>query len=111
VSIELGTVQTGTGKVDPARKLKCTTAAHVLRSKILELINTKLLIVLGFTKCGLPFFFQYYPALCPKHAPIATTVKPTSSGPRDLDTLLLPGKPSNLMDINHTFKSITKIKI
>ena len=29
MSIELGTVQTVTGKVDPARKLKCTTAAHV----------------------------------------------------------------------------------
>ena len=28
LSIELGTVQTGTGKVDPARKLKCTTAAR-----------------------------------------------------------------------------------
>ena len=28
--IELGTVQTGTGKVDPARKLKCTTAASDL---------------------------------------------------------------------------------
>ena len=26
--IELGTVQTGTGKVDPARKFKCTTAAR-----------------------------------------------------------------------------------
>ena len=29
LSIELGTVQTGTRKVDPARKFKCTTAAHV----------------------------------------------------------------------------------
>ena len=28
LSIELGTVQTGTGKVDPARKFKCTTAAR-----------------------------------------------------------------------------------
>ena len=28
LSIELGTVQTGTGKVDPARKLKYTTAAR-----------------------------------------------------------------------------------
>ena len=28
LSIELGTVQTGTGKVDPARKCKCTTAAR-----------------------------------------------------------------------------------
>ena len=26
LSIELGTVQTGAGKVDPARKFKCTTA-------------------------------------------------------------------------------------
>jgi len=30
LSIELGTVQTGTGKVDPARKFKCTTAARGL---------------------------------------------------------------------------------
>jgi len=29
MSIELGAVQTGTGKVDPARKFKCTTAARV----------------------------------------------------------------------------------
>ena len=28
MSIELGTVQTGTGKVDMARKFKCTTAAR-----------------------------------------------------------------------------------
>ena len=28
LSIELGTVQIGTGKVDPARKFKCTTAAR-----------------------------------------------------------------------------------
>ncbi len=28
LSIELDTVQTGTGMVDPARKLKCTTAAR-----------------------------------------------------------------------------------
>ena len=28
LSIELGTVQTGTGKVDPARKFKCITAAR-----------------------------------------------------------------------------------
>jgi len=28
LSIEQGTVQTGTGKVDPARKFKCTTAAR-----------------------------------------------------------------------------------
>ena len=28
LSIELGIVQTGTGKVDPARKFKCTTAAR-----------------------------------------------------------------------------------
>ena len=28
--IELGTVQTGTGKVDPVRKFKCTTAARGL---------------------------------------------------------------------------------
>ena len=28
LSIELGTVQTGTGKVDTARKFKCTTAAR-----------------------------------------------------------------------------------
>ena len=28
LSIELGTVQAGTGKVDPARKFKCTTAAR-----------------------------------------------------------------------------------
>ena len=27
-TIELGTVQTGTGKVDPAQKFKCTTAAR-----------------------------------------------------------------------------------
>ena len=30
LSIEQGTVQTGTGKVDPTRKLKCTTAARDL---------------------------------------------------------------------------------
>ena len=30
LSIELGTVQTGTGKVDPAWKFKCTTAARVM---------------------------------------------------------------------------------
>ena len=29
LSIELGTVQTGTWKVDPARKFKCTTAARL----------------------------------------------------------------------------------
>ena len=28
LSIELGTVQTGTGKVDPSRKFKFTTAAR-----------------------------------------------------------------------------------
>ena len=28
LSIELGTVQTGTGKIDPARIFKCTTAAR-----------------------------------------------------------------------------------
>ena len=28
LSIELGTVQTGTGKVDPAQKFKCTRAAR-----------------------------------------------------------------------------------
>ena len=28
MSNQLGTVQTGTGKVDPARKFKCTTAAR-----------------------------------------------------------------------------------
>ena len=28
MSLELGTVQTGTGKVDPTRKFKCTTAAR-----------------------------------------------------------------------------------
>ena len=28
LSIELGTVQSGTGKVDPARKFKFTTAAR-----------------------------------------------------------------------------------
>ena len=27
------TVQTGTGKFDPARKFKCTTAARVLKGK------------------------------------------------------------------------------
>ena len=32
LSIELGTVQTGTGKVDPARKFKCTTAARDIYS-------------------------------------------------------------------------------
>ena len=32
LSIELDTVQTGTGKVDPARKFKCTTAARKLAS-------------------------------------------------------------------------------
>ena len=30
LSIELGTLQTGIGKVDPARKFKCTTAARVM---------------------------------------------------------------------------------
>ena len=30
LSIELGTVQTGIGKIDPARKFKCTTAARVM---------------------------------------------------------------------------------
>ena len=30
LSIELGIVQTGTGKVDPARKFKCTTASREL---------------------------------------------------------------------------------
>ena len=33
LSIELGTVQTGTGKVDPARKFKCTTAAREVWEK------------------------------------------------------------------------------
>ena len=28
------TVQTGTGKVDPARKFKCTTAVHIIGQKI-----------------------------------------------------------------------------
>ena len=37
-----GTVQTGTGKVDPARKLKCTTAARVLRLSIIYIWNDTL---------------------------------------------------------------------
>ena len=35
LSIELGTVQTGTGKVDPTRKFKCTTAARVISYSLL----------------------------------------------------------------------------
>ena len=35
MSIELGTVQTGTGKVDPTRKFKCTTAARVISYSLL----------------------------------------------------------------------------
>ena len=34
------TVQTGTGKVDPARKFKCTTAARVRRT-LLKATHTK----------------------------------------------------------------------
>ena len=36
-----GTVQTGTGKVDPARKLKCTTAAreHLIEIKVVAIIS------------------------------------------------------------------------
>ena len=30
LTLKLGTVQTGTGKVDPARKLKCTTATRAM---------------------------------------------------------------------------------
>jgi len=33
LSIEIGTVQTGTGKVVPARKFKCTTAARAVEIK------------------------------------------------------------------------------
>ena len=34
------TVQTGTGKVDPARKFKCTTAARALNGVSLEITLT-----------------------------------------------------------------------
>ena len=39
MSIELGTVQTGSGKVDPARKFKCTTAAHGIKSYMFLIIT------------------------------------------------------------------------
>ena len=42
LSKELGTVQTGTGKVDPARKFKCTPAARVYVAKKSELENQSL---------------------------------------------------------------------
>ena len=38
--ILLGTVQTGMGKVDPARKFKCTTAARELQREQLEITST-----------------------------------------------------------------------
>ena len=34
-----GTVQTGTGKVDPARKFKCTTAARDLEQIVYLIFN------------------------------------------------------------------------
>ena len=34
LSIELDTVQTGTGKVDPARKFKCTKAARAATTEV-----------------------------------------------------------------------------
>ena len=37
LSIELGTVQTGNGKADPAQKFKCTTAARVKLKYIFNL--------------------------------------------------------------------------
>ena len=42
LSKELGTVQTGTVKVDPARKFKCTPAARVYVAKKSELENESL---------------------------------------------------------------------
>ena len=69
LSIELGTVQTGIGKVDPARKFKCTMAARELhftkgiililrRTKEIDIIN---LLILGFTtlKCCSQDSFKY----------------------------------------------------
>jgi len=37
LSIEVGTVQTGTEKVDPARKFKCTTAAREVNQRLFSI--------------------------------------------------------------------------
>ena len=49
-----------------------------------------------------PFDTRTYPALCPKQAPIATTVIPTRIGAKVLETARLPGRPTHLLDINQT---------
>ena len=55
LSIELGRVQTGTRKVDPARKFKCTTAAHVVGS-----LEFKSMILHFCNDSRFPFHYLYF---------------------------------------------------
>ena len=55
LSIELGTVQTGAIKVDPARKLKCTTAAYVMGS-----LEFKSMILHFCNDSRFPFHHLYF---------------------------------------------------
>ena len=47
MSIELGTVQTGNGKVDPARKFKCilATASYSSHTGLNDIVASQVLII------------------------------------------------------------------
>ena len=60
VNLPCGKVQTGIGKVDPARKLKCTTAARERERKDIVKDNSLGLFLKLQSKCGTLKLFEIY---------------------------------------------------